>query len=508
MVFPVRSAWFRLSSALLSALLAACSRPPESVTIAVQTSVDTLDPHKKDALISIGVLGNVYEPLVFTDPGLSVRPVLAQRWENPDPSTWVFRLRPGVTFHDGRHLDAGDVVYSLERARTGDLEMKTYLVDVMAIRALDHSSVEVRTAQPDRIFLRRVAFVPIVARGASAESLEASPNGTGPYAVTEYRKDDTLGLRRHEQYHGARPAIRHVRFRFGIKPADAIAGLLSSELQLIQTDAKKLRAAVGSQDRFRILQTPSMSIQMLGYDLARDKTPYADAPSNPFRDPRVRQAIDLAIDRTRLVHSLSTDAVPASQLVPRLVFGHSPDIPPAAHDAPRARTLLAQAGYGAGFQVVLHARPFFQDAATSIRDQLREVGIGVELRFLGNSEYYTATQRRDLSLWIGSFACTGGDATELLNNLIHTTDATRKWGALNIGGYTNPGLDAAIEASAAIEDPVERRRALERVMRTVTEERPLLPLYTAQDGHGLERSFEWRPRADGFIRAAEITLAR
>lgn len=478
------------------------------MTIAVPQDVDTLDPHKKDAFISVAVLSHIYEGLVTTDPEMTLQPALALRWESPDPTTWIFRLRPGVVFQDGRPMSAADVVYSLERARTGDLEMKTYLFDVTGVQALDDMSVEVRTANPDRVFLKRLAYVPIVSAGATGETLESSANGTGPYAVTEWRRIESLRLRRNERYWGRRPAVRDVRFRFGVNTSDAIAGLLAGEYQLIQADSKTIRSALGTRSRYETFRTPSLFVPYLGYDLSRGVTPFCGAERNPFRDRRVRRALDLAIDRKSLAAGLSTDAVPASQLVPRSVFGYSPSIPESVHDTGTARALLAEAGFAGGFRIVLHARPFFQEAAFSIRDQLREVGIDVEPRFLTAGEYFAAAQRRELSFWIGSFGCGTGDASELLNNMVHSTDSTGRWGGLNVGGYANPGLDRAIEASAAIETSADRRKALDRLMQTVAEERVVLPLYAAQDGHALERSFLWRPRSDGYIRAAEVEIAR
>jgi peptide/nickel transport system substrate-binding protein len=517
MVTRARSARVGLLAALLPLLAGACQlvpgsregggRAPETMTIALRDEVDSLDPHKKDALISIGVLSNVYEPLVFTDAEMRIRPVLALSWENPDPLTWIFRLRSDVVFHGGQRLTAADVVYALERARTGALEMKTYLSDVVRIQARDEHTVEVRTRRPDRIFLRRVAFVPIVRGGATVEGLESTPDGTGAFAVTDWKKDETLALRRHERYHGARPALREVRFRFGVTTDSALEGLRSNTYQLAQADAKTLRAMMEGQGRYHVLQAPSVFVQYLGYDLGREVTPFCSARPNPFKDPRVRQALDLAIDRQVLVSALSTDALPASQLVPRLVFGHNPRIRPAAHDLVTAKALLRAAGLGAGFQVVLHARPFYAEVAASVKVQLRAVGIEVEPRLLSGAEYYEAAQRRNMSFWIGAFGCTSGDASELLSNVIHSRDDTGSRGALNISGYANPVLDRAIDASGAIDDLGRRGQALEQLMHTVTEERVGLPLCIAQDGFALERRFRWRPRADGFIRAAEMAPA-
>jgi peptide/nickel transport system substrate-binding protein len=497
-------------AALLAAAsaLAACQRAPRSIVVAVRPDLELLDPHARDAMINISVLFNVYEALVATDAEMRLRPGLALRWENPDPTTWVFRLRPHVRFHDGRPLRAADVVYSLRRAMAPELEMKGYLRDVVRLRALDELAVEVATESPDRALLNRMAFVAIVPEGSDSASLEAHPTGTGPFRFAEWRKGSSLRLRRNEGYWGPRPALREVQFDFGVPPDGALAGLRAGRYQLCHGDARRFRPAFAGGERYRVLRAAGLLVVMLHYDLARDVTPFCRAKRNPFKDPRVRRALDLALDRTRIVESLAGDALPAWQAVPRSVFGFSPAIPERGSDAAQARRLLARAGYPRGFGVVLHARGFYEDAAQAVREQLRAIGVDVEVRLLSNSAYFDAVHRRELSFWVGAFACTTGDASELLGELVHSHQPERRLGNRNLGGYADLELDRAIEAGAAIQDPQARRAALERVMQDVAERRVLLPLYVPQDGYALDAGLAWAPRSDSFIRAAEIELAR
>ncbi len=499
--------WVVLSIVALSAF-EACRRQPDSITIAIPYDVDTLDPHVHDSVGSLSVLFHVYDALVATDAAMRLRPGLALRWENPDPTTWIFRLRPGVVFHDGSPLRAADVVASFERVLAEDVEVKTYLLDVAQVRALDNQTVEVRTSYPDQAFLNGLANVAITPRGATREALEASPNGTGPYVPVEWRKSQGIRLRRYDRYWGERPPLREVSFQLNTPPEEALNGLLAGRFQLISDYATAARLPLGSEGRYQILRAAGLFTVMLDYDLWRDVTPFCDAKRNPFKDGRVRRAMDLAIDRRKLIAESSVNGWPAAQPVPSFVFGFDPGIGEPSPGPATARALLADAGFDRGFRVTLHAPPFHERPAQVVKRQLREVGIDVDVRVTPPSDYSRLVHGRELSFWVVSLACATGDASELFSNLVHSTDARHRWGTWNWNGYANPQLDRAIEESGAIRDTAGRRTALARIMRTVVDERIVLPLYLEEHVYATERTLSWHPRYDGFVRAMEMKVDR
>ena len=117
----------------------------------------------------------------------------------------------------------------------------------------------------------------------------------------------------------------------------------------------------------------------------------------------------------------------------------------------------------------------------------------------------TSFHSGDTSLLLSRFGCPTGDVSDILDNAIHTRDPARRLGIQNYGGYSNPAVDRAIEHSAGIDDTVERRRALESIMATLMDDLAWIPLYVDQDTYALDRGLSWKPRADSFILAAEIT---
>lgn len=498
--------------ALFAALLAAsCSRgaqPRDVITIAVPYEVTTLDPHAEYSVSNYSILFNVYEPLIVMDEEMKIRPALAERWESPDALTWIFHLRPSVHFQSGRPLRAADVVASFERLmRSRDLEARSYLLRVSQVRALDSRTVEVRTDRPIRFLLNRLSSVLVIPEGASPAELALAADGTGPYALVEWRRGESIRLRRNELHWDTKPALREVRFVLGRSAEQAAEGLVAGRYQVASIDAR-LESKLGGSSRVELVRRESLYVKYLGCDLARDATPFCKVRPNPFRNPLVRRAIHLAIDREQLVSALAAQGIPASQLVPRFVFGFDPTIPVASHDAAESRALLKQAGLPQGFDVVLHTRRILSEAALLVREQLRPLGIRVDVQVLPDGEYFGATRGHQLTFWLDRWGCTTGNASELLENAIHSLDERSRFGVDNESGYVNATLDRAIEESAEVENADERRLALQRLMRSLMNELVWIPLYSDQDVYGVDESLSFRPRADSYIRLADIEPRR
>jgi peptide/nickel transport system substrate-binding protein len=490
----------------------ACRKPtPQPATSVVRIAVPyefrTLDPHAEDKLSNFALLLNVYEPLVSMDSEMKVQPALASSWESPDPLTWVFHLRPAVRFHSGRPLRAADVVFSFGRlAGHAELEARSYVANVSEVHALDERTLQIKTLVPSRILLNKLANVLIVAEGATSEALRSSADGTGPYALAEWRPSERMALRRYDGYWGAVPAVRDVEFVLGRGPEEAIHGLLDGNYRLILGNSKRVEDVVGRSGRHAVLRRNNLYVKYLGFDVARDATPFCSIKPNPFRDVRVRRAIGMAIDRRRLVAALSTGASAATQPLPRFVFGFNPTIPEAIHDPSAAAALLEKAGFGSGFRVVLHARRILSEGAVLVRQDLERIGIAVEVRPVPDAEFFQQLSRRDASFWMNRFGCSTGDAGDFLENVVHSPDRERRFGAANYGGSVDHAVDEAIERSAGIEKPEERRNALQELLATIVGNQVLIPLYNDQDVYGIDRALSWQPRSDSYIKVADIAF--
>lgn len=492
---------------LPSLLAAACGRAsrlsPESIRIAVPYELSTLDPHARNTVSSFAILSNIYEALVTKDPDMGILPSLAETWENPDALTWVFHLRPHAKFHTGKPVTAADVVFSINRLlRDETLEMRTFLQHVQQVDASDTRTVVIRTNRPYRILLNKLSFVLIVPQGFSPPSSGPPADGSGPYQLVDWMPGQRIRLRRIEG-HWTRPMVQDVEFALGCSPEDAIDGLLSGRYQLVQCNTKKAESLV-RPPRYRVIRHDNIYVKFLGYDLARQITPFCSVAPNPFRNKKVRRALALGLDRRRLLESLSTYGAPAAQPVPRFIFGFDPAIPEPRHDRERALATLREAGLEGGFEVTLHTRQILSEAAAQVKEQLGSIGVRVDVRTLPDPDFFDAVNHRNASLWLSRWGCPSGDVSDLLDMYVHSADSLRQWGVNNYSGYSDPEMDRRIESAAGIEKPEDRRQALQRIVRTLMEELVLIPLYNDQDVYAFEASLAWRPRNDSYIRAAEI----
>ncbi len=489
--------------------LCSCARPVparEPYTISVPYDLDSLDPGARNRLSDFSLLSNVFEPLVATDANLSAHPALAVRWSNPDSLTWVFELRPGVRFHDGQPLTAEDVVWTFERLRRGSvLEMSGHVSSFRSVRALDAKTVEIKTVVPVSILLNKLRFVLVVRRGEDGGTVGGRVNGTGPFRLISWEKGLSLDLERNAGYWGPTPALERVRFALNRAPEEALGDFLSGRSQFIQSSAKSTEEALGREPDVRLLRNNSVSVKFLYFDVAGSAASDVTGGRNPFRDVRVRQAVSLAVDRAELVRRLSVPAAPANQLVPPYIFGFDPAGKPLRFDPASARRLLAEAGWPDGFELTFPARGLFSEAAGLVADMLGRVGIRARAVGLTEANWFTAMDERRFSMTLSRFGCPTGDASDLLEGLIHTNDPGRAIGLSNYMGYSNPDVDALIARAGRTLEMSQRQELLIAATQRVMEDLPIVPLYVDQDFYAFRPGVTWRPRNDNFLIASEIS---
>lgn len=498
---------FRL---LLLALMAvSCGKgaappPPASLQISVPYEVDTLDPHAKARRSNFATSFNFYEPLVRTSANMRIEPCLARDWENPDVNTWIFHLQPGVHFHNGQPMTSLDVEYSFDRLlKSRDLEVSANLSNVSEVAIIDNETIRVRTSSPVNVFLNKISFVSVIPRNSTGDWLSTGVNGTGSYTLKEWKKGEYIRMERNNKYWGKPPAIPMVEFRLSRTPEEASDDLVSGRSQMAQVNSKVLEEKAGTK-RFLVIIHDSQFVKYLSYDMFRQTTPYCSAKTNPFRNPLVRQALNIGIDRDDLVKKMSSYALPTDQPVPPFVFGYNPRLPPLKYDPELAKTLLAKAGFPGGFEVTLLSRQIARDAGVILTQQLSAIGIRVTLKVLPDPEYFQAVGNNDFSFILNRLASTMGDASDILEGCMHSKDADRHFGSMNYAEYNSAEVDAAIERSAGIMKEEERRNVLEGIMGRLMQDLPWIPLFIDQEVYGLDKRFAWQPRHDGLILASEI----
>jgi peptide/nickel transport system substrate-binding protein len=480
----------RLAAAALAVaacFAAHCGRPlvplARPLRIALNSGPFTLDPHAGE-LLTLSVLRNLYDALTAFDAGNRVGPALAESWENRDELTWIFHLRRGVSFHDGREFTARDVLFSFDRARRAPMsEIGTYLVAIEKVLALDAHTVEITTRRPYPILLNKIAFVLIVP--AASPPVITRPVGTGPYRLVAHEPGKRLALRAFEHYWGGASREQDVEL-LPLPDHDArVKGLLDGELDIIAepsyADLGRIHAARGC----RIAKQTSLGVTYL----------VVRSDRKPLDDLRTRQAISLALDRGALVRkTLCGEGVPLGQMVTRNVFGFAPDIPPPAAAPATARALLAAAGYAGGLDLELQLRPGVRSEFDALARQLLSVGIRVRAR-----ERPLAAVAPDADLSFASWFCLSGDASDFFDAMAHSPSPGNGYGAGNFTHYRNPALDVLIENSEATLNMLTRRTELEHSMHVLMDDLVFIPLYSTPILYGTRDAVAWQPRGDDLI---------
>ncbi|MCR9156960.1 MAG: ABC transporter substrate-binding protein [Rhodobacteraceae bacterium] len=392
-----------LRGAALAALLTTPALAQQTdLTIALQLEPPHLDPTSAAAGAIDSVLySNVFEGLTrFMSDG-SVVAGLAESWEiSEDGTTYTFKLRDGVTFHDGTTMDAEDVKFTLDRARAEDSAnaQKALFAGISEVGVIDPMTVEVKLSAPDGNFLFNMAWGDaVIVAPESIENIKQTPIGTGPFKFDEWVQGDRIEISRNADYWGEAPALEAATFKFISDPTAAFAAMMAQDVDAFAGfPAPENLPQFEADPRFQVLVGSTEGETILS---TNNKMP-------PLDDVRVRQAIAHAIDRQAIIDGamfgLGTPI--GTHFAP-----HNPDYvdltAQSAYDPEKAKALLAEAGLADGFTTTLKLPPpsYARRGGEIIASQLRAVGIETEITNLEWAQWLEEVFRgKDFGLTIVS----------------------------------------------------------------------------------------------------------
>jgi peptide/nickel transport system substrate-binding protein len=458
----------------------------------------SLDPHAHDDSVTGSVLSGVYECLVSLSPGRTVQPALARRWTTPDDLTWRFWLTPDVLFHDGSPLTAEEVVASVRRARfSAGSALATYLEAVEEVRIVpgDEAVVEIVTSAPFPLLLTRLAMVAIVPR----QFEPTSPVGTGPYRWVAGSAKGPILLRRWERYWGSPPTADDVSIRF-LADEDALENQVRAQgLDVVSMSSQDFIRTHTITHPWRLIGLPSAATTILGLNLTMP----------PMDDPRVREAVDLAIDRRALVALAFAGggAEPAGCLAPATVFGHMPGPPPTAADRVAARRLLDAAGVARGHELELVFSAIYQPVVDFLVASLEEVGFRVVSREVPFETFYRRIEEGGNQLYLFGWNFGFADASDFLDAVAHSRDRERRLGLLNGSRYASLEVDRWIEEAAREPRETQRLELLRNALAQVQSERCYLPLFYHSRFALVRSPFSLEETGRAWVVPQAITLA-
>lgn len=494
----------------------AASADEKSVTIGLTADPSHLYPLAGEELSSNIMYYHLYDPLVKRSADLSFGPGLAESWENVDETTWRFKLRDGVTFHNGNAFTASDVVYTINKAR--ESIRPDLVANIAEATAVDDTTVEIKTPMPYAVLPNDLAELLILdeeyTEATGDEQMDLKPMGTGPYMLGEWIKEEKLVLKAFDEYWAGAPKIKTVTFRPITNPATRTAALLTGEVDVIQDLAVRDVDRVKSEDGFTVITRPSLLNVVLAMD-TREQSPTIEG-DNPMTDQRVREAIARAIDVDAINQIVMNGlATPSDQYVPASHIGHVDgmnfrEMYPV--DIEKAKALMAEAGYADGFTMTLDAtnNRYVNDAqiAQALASMLAKINIDLQLNIMPKSNFwgYIRVPTENSSFIMSGWDVPAGDAGSMYGALFYTRDKKEGYGQVNRGSYSNPEVDALVDQADATPSIEERDRLLQEATKILMADIPMIPVHYEQDIYAVRDGVMLEPRVDKFLWAYDMDV--
>jgi peptide/nickel transport system substrate-binding protein len=481
--------------------LAAMPASAETLRWARASDATTLDPHAASTTANHNLFHQLYEPLLTRERDGSLQPALATAWEmDADPTVWRFTIRDGVRFHDGQLLSADDVVFSLNRARAASSDMKSWLATVAEVVKVDDRTITLRTYRVNPILPSYLVHVHILSAAwartnhallpqapgrASSPYAETHENGTGPYRLISREPDRRTVLTRFDGYWG------RAQFPFAVSdiiwlpignPATRTSALLAGEVDFLQDVPVQDVARLDRQSGVRVTRGAENRTVFFGFNLGeKSRHSGSAAKRNPLADRRVRQAFNLAIDRVNIVRAVMRGMGQATVfIVPPSVHGYAQalDVVPVP-DPAAARALLAEAGYPAGFDLVMNCPNdrYINDEAVcvAVAGMLARIGVKAIVESRPSAVHFGTVLRREADFWLYGWNAPTLDSAYMLDSLYHSSDGA--YGGANLTGYADEAIDASIE-SLSTADCARRDATLRSIWTRANQDLVYLPLHT------------------------------
>lgn len=493
--------------------------------------MQTTDPHSQNEGLTNNINALIYEFLIQRDKNLGLIPALAESWTQINPTTWRFKLRSGVKFHDGTPFTADDVVFSYERAKADSSQLRAYANFAGVPKRIDDLTVEFVTDGPNPIMLEHVATINILSKAwceknkcmkpqnfaAKEEMITArEANGTGPYSLVSRQPDIKTVLKKNPAWWGIKAGlfegnIDDVLYTPIGSDATRVAALISGEVDLINDPPPQDVPRLQQTPNIKVLEGTENRIVFIGMDQARDELLYSNVKGkNPFKDVRVRQALYHAIDIEAINRTTMRGlSKPTGAILPSPVTS-TPEIEKRLpFDRDKAKKLLADAGYPNGFEVTLDCpnNRYVNDEriCQALAAMWAQIGVATKVNAMPRALYFPKLEKTDTSLYMLGWGGASTDGIFTLQPVLSTWNGKGD-GDFNYGRYTNAKVD---ELTAKIKVDVNVPQRLQMIREALLAQNAavnLIPLHRQVIPWASRGNVTVPHRADNFVTPYWATL--
>jgi len=487
--------------AITTALTAVTALPVQAQTLrwAAQNDILTMDPHSQNHATTNSILSHAYEGLVRYSPTYQVEPALATKWTNITPTQVRFELRKNVKFHDGTPFTADDVIFSFARVKQPQGTMQIYITGISDIKKVDDHTVDLILSAPNPILLRNITSFFIMSKSwaeknrttnvqdyKAKEENFASRNvmGTGSYKVTSWLPDQRVTMTINTDWWDKHVGnVREVVYTPIKSDPTRVAALLSGDVDLLTDLPTQDVARLRSDSKLKVVEGAEVRTIFFAMDTGSAELKYSNVKGkNPFADKRVRQAMNIVIDREAIKRNIMRGlSVPAGLMLPPGVNGYDAalDAPPKV-DVDAAKKLMAEAGYPDGFEVRLNCpnNRYVNDEeiCQAVVAMWARIGMKVQLMAENMATFSQKFQNFDSSLYMLGWGIATYDAQYMLQPLIRTR-TTGADGNFNFSRLSDPVVDRLTDAMKSETDLAKRNAMIREALVRVKDEVLLIPVH-------------------------------
>ncbi len=460
---------------LLAGVLMAGSASAQVLEVAVDASPVGLDPHRATAFSTFQMInGTIYEGLTAIDKDLRVRPGIAESWTvSADGKTYTFKIRAGMTFHDGSKVEAADVVATINRVLSKDIAspLASRLAALDTATAPDANTVVLQLKEPTAPLLVSIATIAIVPRSMETEkeALQRAPIGTGPFKFKEWQANGFVALEKHAGYwrQGA-PKLDGIKFNIVPESATRQVGLSSGQYSMLPNIDAATAMQLKGRPGVKLAETLELAYMFVGVNTSKP----------PFDNVKVRQAVNYALNRQEVIAAALFGAgVPGGPLSPALKDWATPVEQFACykHDPARAQALLREAGHTAPVAITINVLPRqdIRDMAQVVQAQLNKAGFRVELKNQELGQFIQDWRNSNFDM----FASTNAGSPDPDDYFFRTF---RTGGSTNVFKYSNTELDGLLDGARTLQDQAARKAAYDKAQAILACDGPIMHIAYGQ----------------------------
>jgi peptide/nickel transport system substrate-binding protein len=522
--------WLGLGTCFALCLFSS-SANAETFRYAFRVDPASLDPQAIAETFTLSWLGQVYEPLVGRGKKLELTPALALKWEQPDPLTWRFSLRPGVKFHNGESFTADDVVFTIARVKMEGSDMGYTVNSVKEVKKVDDLTVDMILEKPNPILPYQITSTYMMSKSWAEANGAGKPasvkakienfastnaNGTGPFKVKSRQAGVRTIFEPHAGWWGSGDKehnLTEVVFTPIQADATRVAALLSGEVDMVYPVPQQDVARIKSDAKLDVLQGSELRTIFLNMDQKRDELLDSNVKGkNPLKDLRVRKAIYQAIDIQAIKDRImgGTSHIAGIMVAPGITGYDAKLDTRYPFDLAASKTLLEDAGYKDGFEMGMDCPNdrYVNDEkiCQAVVGMLARAGIKVNLLAQTRTKYFEKILSRNTTFSLLGWQPLSYDAHSTFQETTYTPSG--KSGTYNVGNYSNPKIDELTNAIEIEANPEKRQALISEALALEQADIAHIPLHQAALSWGISKKVSLIQRPDDVLELKWVKVGK